>query len=192
MGFDYSSGVLTFPNNVPASLTTNDIYIEGYRYIGPMGVSGGGSSRFIDLTDCPSAYVANSYVKVNSSGTGMIFDTSVPSFIGKGSQYFTANLTYSAGNLTTVTPPTGWTVTIDNAPNGDMTFTHNVGWHPVFVCAFGLATALGSTTWRLRTPSSQFEIRYDTTQPTKFQIMRASWAYTGADSTGSANLHIFF
>lgn len=34
--FDYSAGVIYFPNNVPNSLN-NGVYIEGYRYIGPKG-----------------------------------------------------------------------------------------------------------------------------------------------------------
>ena len=35
--FDYSSGVIYFPNNVPNNVLSNGIYIEGYRYIGPKG-----------------------------------------------------------------------------------------------------------------------------------------------------------
>lgn len=51
--FNYASGVLTFPNNVPASKTASigsgtvtiaaGIYIEAYRYIGAKGGGGGGS-----------------------------------------------------------------------------------------------------------------------------------------------------
>ena len=51
--FDYSAGVLTFVNNIPASKAatvgsgsvtaqSNGIYIIAYRYVGPTGVGGGG------------------------------------------------------------------------------------------------------------------------------------------------------
>lgn len=189
--FDYSSGVLTFPNNVPTNLLTNDIYIEGYRYIGPKGMIQN-SSKFTDLTDVPQTYIANAYVKVNSDGDGLIFDTNFPTFIGKASQYFTINLAYTGDNLTEVTTPTGWSAVINNAANGDITITHTTGSYPIYICSFGHVTAIGATTWRLRTPSTQFELRYDTTISNKFQIMRASWAYTGTESGGSANLYIFF
>lgn len=36
--FDYSAGVLFFPNNLPTSVTTDTLYITGYRYIGKKGV----------------------------------------------------------------------------------------------------------------------------------------------------------
>lgn len=52
--FDYTAGTLVFTGSIPANLpatvgsgsvsvATNGIYVEAYRYIGAMGVSGGGS-----------------------------------------------------------------------------------------------------------------------------------------------------
>jgi len=53
--FDYASGVLTFPNNVPLRVATSDIYIVGWTYIGDtgadFGVGGGvGIDTFNGLT----------------------------------------------------------------------------------------------------------------------------------------------
>ncbi|MFA5489714.1 MAG: hypothetical protein WC284_10905 [Candidimonas sp.] len=41
--FDYSAGVLYFPNDIP-SATSNGVWIEGYRYIGLMGFPPGGNT----------------------------------------------------------------------------------------------------------------------------------------------------
>lgn len=38
--FDYASGTLHFPNSVPASVNTNGIWIQAYKYNGNFGVSG--------------------------------------------------------------------------------------------------------------------------------------------------------
>lgn len=44
--FDYSSGVLHFPNTIPAAVVTGGIYITGFRYIGTKGLTGaGGASK---------------------------------------------------------------------------------------------------------------------------------------------------
>lgn len=49
--FDYVAGVLYFPNNVPSSVISNGVYIEGYRYIGKKGVSGGGGGSGVELIE---------------------------------------------------------------------------------------------------------------------------------------------
>ena len=51
--FDYSAGVLNFNDStVPSGVTDTNIYIVGYRYIGPTGapVSGISTFSFLDLT----------------------------------------------------------------------------------------------------------------------------------------------
>ena len=43
--FDYKAGTLFFPNQVPSGVSTNGIYIEGYRYIGATGAGGGSTEQ---------------------------------------------------------------------------------------------------------------------------------------------------
>jgi len=42
--FDYNTGVLHFPNTLPANIATNGIYISGFRYVGTKGVTGAGDA----------------------------------------------------------------------------------------------------------------------------------------------------
>lgn len=42
--FDYNTGVLHFPNTLPANIATAGIYIAGYRYVGTKGVTGAGDA----------------------------------------------------------------------------------------------------------------------------------------------------
>lgn len=49
--FDYTAGVLYFPNVIPPTVVTNGVWIEGFRYTGAKGVSGGGGSILEDPGD---------------------------------------------------------------------------------------------------------------------------------------------
>ena len=44
--FDYNSGVLTFPNSVPAGITT--LWLVGHRYVGRLGLKGAGAPIYED------------------------------------------------------------------------------------------------------------------------------------------------
>ena len=47
--FDYNSGVLHFPNTLPANIATNGIYIVGFRYVGTKGVTGAGDASKVTM-----------------------------------------------------------------------------------------------------------------------------------------------
>ena len=58
----------TFTNNSGQSLVVN------WAHVGIQGVGiggGGGATKFVDLTDTPSALVAGKFLKVNADGTGL-------------------------------------------------------------------------------------------------------------------------
>jgi hypothetical protein len=53
--FDYASGVLHFPNNIPAGVVSNGIYVVGFRYVGTKGLTGaGGASKVTVVSDISS------------------------------------------------------------------------------------------------------------------------------------------
>ena len=47
--FDYNSGVLHFPNTLPANIAANGIYIVGFRYVGTKGVTGAGDASKVTM-----------------------------------------------------------------------------------------------------------------------------------------------
>ena len=47
--FDYSAGVLHFPNAIPAGVVSNGVYIVGYRYVGTKGLTGAGGASKITV-----------------------------------------------------------------------------------------------------------------------------------------------
>lgn len=46
--FDYTAGVLYFPNTIPATVVANGVWIEAFRYVGAKGVSGGSGSGTLE------------------------------------------------------------------------------------------------------------------------------------------------
>lgn len=66
--FDYQAGVLNFiGNNIPAGVTSTNIYIEGYRYVGNKGIQSTvtGSSNAVRNYATIAARDADSNVKTN-------------------------------------------------------------------------------------------------------------------------------
>ena len=78
--FDYSAGVVYFPNNVPSIVLSNGIYIEGYRYIGSKGgVGGGGGSGNINVVNKGSGLGLYKNSTVDNTGTTILnFKSIVP------------------------------------------------------------------------------------------------------------------
>lgn len=70
--FDYVSGTLTFPNNIPGGLS--EIWIRAYRYIGGKGVAGSVtvSKTYADITarDSDSEVAAGQFAQVTDAGDG--------------------------------------------------------------------------------------------------------------------------
>jgi hypothetical protein len=72
--FDYSTGVLTFVNAIPAGIT--DIYVKGYRYTGTKGLVGAGGASAthvfanIAARNADETVVANDLAKVTDAGDG--------------------------------------------------------------------------------------------------------------------------
>jgi hypothetical protein len=95
--FDYSAGVLYFPNSIPSSVG-GTLYLTGYRYVGPKGVGSGSAATssnaglyyntlsyttgsllpgvYIDFTLSTSAVFFINQVSISSDATVNCFSTS--------------------------------------------------------------------------------------------------------------------
>lgn len=68
--FDYSAGVVHFPNIVPTLVSTADVYVVGYRYIGQKGVGvGGGGTGNIETLNALDG--ANQTLTTSITGTAL-------------------------------------------------------------------------------------------------------------------------
>jgi hypothetical protein len=185
--FDYTSGVLHFPNTVPSGVATNGVYIEGYRYIGTKGASGGVSS-FIALTDGPGAFTghAGQGIVVNSGADGLSYTS------GRPLEIFTATLNFdSSGNVTSVTGlPTGWTIAslnVISTGNTDITLQHTVGRPPTWVTFWGAST-VNANEWRLRYPTTVKDVIYTTANAAShFKLASVSPSLVGTGTSAGAN-----
>ena len=151
--FDYPSGVVHFPNGVPAQALDAGIWVAGYRYAGSKGIASGAVT---------------------------------------GAQVFQVMLNYSGQMLDTVTGlPPGWGVEIDDAATCRFTVSHTVGHPPVTMSFFGQGPSVG-TTYRLRNSTTLTELLYDTATPDRFTVTNATPFATGAQSSTTTLLHVFF
>lgn len=79
--FDYKAGTLYFPNNVPSSVISNGIYIEGYRYVGLKGVASEGelSIQTFQYTTNTLAYNESEEFDLNTGKFCTVLDLNVSS-----------------------------------------------------------------------------------------------------------------
>lgn len=109
-----------------------------------------------------------------------------------GTQVFQALLNYTGQSLDTVTGlPQGWSVEIDDAAACRFTVIHTVGRPPATMSFFGQGPMVG-TTYRLRNPTTLTELLYDTATPDRFTVTNATPFATGAQSSTTSLLHVFF
>lgn len=103
--FDYISGIIHFPNTVPAGvLAVNELWIRGYHYIGDKGVGSGsgGSSNWAVISSNYNAVDGDALLADTSGGS---FDVTLP---GTPSTYDTVTIvplypTYDVNPLTVKT-----------------------------------------------------------------------------------------
>jgi hypothetical protein len=76
--FDYQAGILNFngttiPSVITGGVTGKSVFIVGYRYIGPLGVSGAGIMGNLTVSNTTiSTDLANATITIQPTGTGLV------------------------------------------------------------------------------------------------------------------------
>jgi len=129
--FDYSAGVLHFPNSIPSGIVSNGAYIVGYRYVGTKGLTGAGGASKISVV----ANIAARDALTNVASGDMVFVTDASAittdagpgeyalYMWNGSSYTLISTQDSSGtdsktSAVTLTAASSGTVALSRAGNG--------------------------------------------------------------------------
>ena len=203
--FDYSAGTLHFPNNIPALVSANGVYVVGYRYIGTKGIPAGATGS--KTTTVATIALRDAQVDINSGDFTFVTDASAIGtdagagefalYMWNGASYVLIASQDSAGTdaktaSITITSASSGTIPLSRAGNGARVVSCTVDVTTAFDGTFDLTIGqTGSQSWVMGTSDHDVKeiAQYGITASSQLSLSQETQLnvyVTGTATVGSA------